>query len=201
MQPFVQQSSVALDVPKSRVTLRGIVAERRLTEAECNRVVLAARAFPVAPAQVVGNPHLPRFRMGDVRKVMPEGEDALWVYRQLLDIAEAENEAHFLLKLDGIARPPEYVEYVPGNGHFDWHDDYSHEGDHSPRKLTVIFQLSSGDDYEGGDFQAWGVPVETLSRQRGSVLVLPSFVPHRVTPVTRGMRRILVAWISGPRLC
>lgn len=200
MHPFSQQSSVNLDVPKSSITLRGIVAERRLTAAECDRVIRAARSFPVAQPQVVGDAHLPRFRMGDVRKVLPDNEEALWVYQQLLAIAEEENRSHFLLNLDGITRPPEYVEYVPGNGHFDWHDDYSHEGDHSPRKLTIIFQLSSGDDYEGGDFQSWGVPVETLSRERGSVLVLPSFVPHRVTPVTRGMRRILVAWISGPRL-
>lgn len=201
MHPFSQQSSATLDVPKSSITLRGIVAERRLTDAESDRVIQVSRTFPVAPPQVVGDAHLPRFRMGDVRKVMPDGDEALWVYRQLLSIAAAENASHFLLQLDGITRPPEYVEYVPGNGHFDWHDDYSHEGDHSPRKLTIIFQLSSGDDYEGGDFQSWGVPVETLSRQRGSVLVLPSFVPHRVTPVTQGMRRILVAWISGPRLC
>lgn len=201
MEPFAEQSTAPADVPKSTVTLRGLVAARRLDDSECDRVVAAARSFPVNPTQVVGDVHLRQFRMGEMRKVMPSTDEAKWVYDQLLTLAAEENATRFRLRLEGITRPPEYVEYTPGNGHFDWHDDYSHEGESSPRKLTVIFQLSAGDEYEGGDFQSWGVPIETLSRERGSVLLLPSFVPHRVTPVTRGRRRVLVAWIAGPRLC
>lgn len=201
MEPFAHQQSIPSAVPKSPIGLRGIVAAERLSNAECERVICAARAFPPEPPEVVGADHLQRFRMGETRKLLPTTDEARWVFERVLGLAAAENAAHFLLRLDGISRPPQYVEYTPGNGHFDWHDDYSHEAEDSPRKLTVIMQLSAAGDYDGGDFQSWGVPVETLSRKRGSVLVLPSFVPHRVTPVTRGVRRILVAWIAGPRLC
>ena len=95
---------------------------------------------------------------------------------------------------------PHYVEYHAGRGHFHWHNDYSHESIESPRKLTVIIQLSKADEYKGGELEVFGAITSKLPRQRGSVICLPSFVPHRVTPVTRGIRRIIVAWIAGPRL-
>lgn len=200
MKPLVHQQTLPSDVPKSVVSLRGVVAAQRLGDEECDRIIRACRTFPVEEPEVVGASHLRQFRLGDTRKILPTTPEAEWVFERVLELAASANQTHFKLQLDGISRPPQYVEYTPGNGHFDWHDDYSHESEDAPRKLTVIVQLSTADDYDGGDFQCWGVPVETLSRERGSVLVLPSFVPHRVTPVTRGMRRVLVTWVAGPRL-
>ncbi|KOG33018.1 oxidoreductase [Streptomyces viridochromogenes] len=99
-----------------------------------------------------------------------------------------------------MTRAPQYVEYLPGNGHFHRHNDYSHDQTDSPRKITVIVQLSDASSYEGGGLQMFGVDTEELPRERGSVLVFPSLIDHRVTPVTQGLRRALVAWVAGPRL-
>jgi PKHD-type hydroxylase len=73
----------------------------------------------------------------------------------------------------------------------------------------VTVQLSQEGDYEGGDFEleevqkapdraGQRIKALTEARQRGTVLVFPSFLYHRVTPVTSGMRRSLVAWYLGP---
>jgi PKHD-type hydroxylase len=35
--------------------------------------------------------------------------------------------------------------------------------------------------------------------QLGDALVFPSFLRHRVTPVSRGVRYSLVTWIEGPQ--
>lgn len=35
-------------------------------------------------------------------------------------------------------------------------------------------------------------------RDKGKLILLPSRTLHRVTPVTRGRRSALVAWIVGP---
>ena len=35
-------------------------------------------------------------------------------------------------------------------------------------------------------------------RQQGTLIAFPSFLEHRVTPVTRGERFSLVAWMDGP---
>ena len=68
-------------------------------------------------------------------------------------------------------------------------------------KLWTV-QLSNGDDYEGGDFQlrdGTGEGLDNSIYNRGSILVFPSFLLHRVTPVTSGTRKTLVAWFEGKR--
>ena len=64
----------------------------------------------------------------------------------------------------------------------------------------MSIQLSDSDDYEGGDLELMfrEEPVK-LDRTRGTLVAFPSFMLHRVTPVTRGTRWSLVAWITGPR--
>ena len=59
-------------------------------------------------------------------------------------------------------------------------------------------------EYEGGDFEiSVNTPtnntihkVEALQK-KGSIVVFPSFVWHRVTPVTKGTRYSLVSWYLG----
>jgi len=84
---------------------------------------------------------------------------------------------------------------------YDWHHDVYFENP-SPydRKLSIIVQLSHPMDYAGGDLEFFNMvsPPETF-KKRGSVLVFPSFFPHRIKPVTDGLRYSLVSWIEGPK--
>jgi predicted 2-oxoglutarate/Fe(II)-dependent dioxygenase YbiX len=118
----------------------------------------------------------------------------------LREVATEVTEKAAALELTTITRAPQYVEYRPGWGHFDWHNDYSHGIADAPRKLTIIFQLSDPTDYAGGRLQIFGNEIEDLPAERGTVVAFPSFLVHRVTPVTSGIRRALVSWIAGPRL-
>ncbi|MBI4521691.1 MAG: 2OG-Fe(II) oxygenase, partial [Gemmatimonadetes bacterium] len=36
------------------------------------------------------------------------------------------------------------------------------------------------------------------TRGKGQAFLFPSYIGHRVTPVTRGIRRSLVTWCVGP---
>lgn len=92
------------------------------------------------------------------------------------------------------------------NDHYGWHvDTFPQAG--TTRKLSATVQLDDGDTYVGGDLQLRHpgtadlslVPLPPSARARGTVLVFPSFLLHRVTPVTAGQRRSLVAWVRGPR--
>jgi PKHD-type hydroxylase len=73
------------------------------------------------------------------------------------------------------------------------------------RKLSVVISLSDPKDYEGGDFefQFRGSDDPTLTKivpeikPKGSVLVFPSYIWHRVKPITKGLRYSLVAWVRG----
>lgn len=96
----------------------------------------------------------------------------------------------------------QYTEYYGTNeGHYDWHMDTMWDKDMAfDRKLSLTIQLSSPEEYVGGEFEF--SEVEQLPKEnknKGSVVVFPSYLYHRVKPVTEGTRKSLVAWFEGPR--
>lgn len=97
----------------------------------------------------------------------------------------------------------QYTEYnATDEGHYDWHHDIHWSADKSyDRKLSVTVQLSDAKDYEGGNFEFNEVtnPDTIASKKLGTVLIFPSYLQHRVLPVTKGKRISLVGWFEGPR--
>jgi PKHD-type hydroxylase len=81
--------------------------------------------------------------------------------------------------------------------HYDWHMDWG-AGRLAYRKISVVAHLSDPSDYDGGSLQLTNgsTPLEAVQLP-GSVTVFPSFILHRVTPVTRGRRLGAVAWVLG----
>ena len=60
-------------------------------------------------------------------------------------------------------------------------------------------QLSDPASYEGGNLEIMNSrDPQAMPRDRGVIIMFPSFTLHRVTKVTRGVRRSLVGWIGGP---
>lgn len=170
----------------------------RLSAHDCDRIIDSSIQFAMTTSIVVGEDSLPGHRKASTRMLMVTKGTA-WFFELICDIAERANEEAYGIALDGITRAPQYVEYREGHGEFGWHNDYSHGLPEAPRKLTLIMQLSDPNDYEGGLLQVMGSEIETMPRQRGSIIVFPSILVHRVTPVTSGVRRALVSWIAGPR--
>jgi PKHD-type hydroxylase len=84
-------------------------------------------------------------------------------------------------------------------GHYDWHIDSGLETNTVPRKLSMALLLSDPSEFEGGELQIMraGVP-ESVEQKRGRAWFFPSYLMHRVTPVTKGIRRSLVMWVGGP---
>jgi PKHD-type hydroxylase len=63
------------------------------------------------------------------------------------------------------------------------------------RKFTVVIQLSKPEDYEGGELKFEEV---AAPKEQGSMVIFPAFEYHEVTPVTKGERLSLVAFVNGP---
>ena len=90
---------------------------------------------------------------------------------------------------------------------YNWHTDASAntKDDGSHRKLSVTLSLNDEDEFEGGCFEIdnrnnyYEKNIHQLNniRSAGSLVVFPSFLYHRVTPVTKGTRYSLVMWYSG----
>ena len=176
-----------------------VQAAARLSDASCDELITACREFPVTPPVIVGQDEYGGHRELVARKIGPT-ERTAWAFDLLCGVAGDAARNHFALDVTSITRAPQYVEYTAGCGHFGWHNDYSHGMADAPRKLTIIIQLSAPQDYEGGRLQVFGITIEDLPRARGTILAFPSLAYHQITPVTRGMRRALVAWIAGPRI-
>jgi PKHD-type hydroxylase len=71
------------------------------------------------------------------------------------------------------------------------------------RKVSVVMQLNSKEDYQGGEFLFVdgdeGYEPDNFAN-RGSVIVFPSFLYHQVKPVTGGKRHSIVSWFTGPQI-
>eukprot|EP00944_MAST-04C_sp_MAST-4C-sp1_P004514 g4514.t1 len=83
-------------------------------------------------------------------------------------------------------------------GFYDSHIDSGLFTSTAFRKLSVTVQLSNPKDYSGGQLELYtSKKPERMPRERGTAVIFPSYMLHRVTPVTKGTRYSLVAWFRG----
>lgn len=141
-----------------------------------------------------------KIRISTISWIEPEG----WLADKLEYIARQLNGQYFGLDIWGFGESFQYTTYKYNKksgeqAHYDWHMD---QGPNlgSPRKLSIVLQLSDPLEYEGGDLELMlGGTTTICKKQRGLIYAFPSYILHRVTPVTKGTRRTLVTWISGPK--
>lgn len=82
-------------------------------------------------------------------------------------------------------------------GKYETHVDTFHSRTNETRKLTILVFLN--DDFEGGKFYIANGHNRTYPEQKkGTVLIFPSFMPHGVEPITKGIRYSIVTWMVGP---
>lgn len=119
-----------------------------------------------------------------------------WVYDRIQDMVVEANQI-WNFNLYSVIDSIQYTEYLEGGGHYDWHVDIG-PGAINHRKISITIQLSDSNEYEGGDFEIWtGGEFKKLPRKKGCAILFPSFLMHRVTPITKGVRKSLVLWVGG----
>jgi len=124
-------------------------------------------------------------------------EESAWVFERLEDVVSKLNIDYFNFDLDGFGEAIQLTNYTDSdNGMYGWHQDYNAN---VSRKLSVVIQLSAPHEYEGGTLQIMSNDVHDIKKQRGLLVCFPSYMPHQVTPVSKGTRQSLVTWISGPK--
>ena len=137
-----------------------------------------------------------------------------WIYKEIQPfIHQANRLAGWNFDWD-FSESCQFTKYKL-NQFYDWHCDSWEAPYANPdnkningkiRKLSVTCSLSDPKDYKGGELEfdfrnkengksAIKKCMEILPR--GSIVVFPSFVWHRVKPVTKGTRYSLVIWNLG----
>ena len=132
---------------------------------------------------------------------MPNTQDTQWVFQKLGHIVSSLNAQFFRFDLTGFGEHIQLTNYDSSEqGMYGWHIDMGPDTKSPCRKLSLVLQLSDPVDYEGGvlELQPHGKDVIKMRKQRGLVVVFPSWTLHQVTPVTQGSRQSLVAWLTGP---
>jgi PKHD-type hydroxylase len=67
------------------------------------------------------------------------------------------------------------------------------------RKISISIPLNDASEYEGGVLELnQGSTIVRMNQKAGLPVIFPSWLTHRVSPVTRGRRYSLVAWVRGP---
>ncbi|MEE8059719.1 MAG: 2OG-Fe(II) oxygenase [Pseudomonadales bacterium] len=126
-----------------------------------------------------------------------KGPDALWLYEKIAQYALIANEEMWHYDLSGFQDYLQYTIYYGDGGHYDWHADLGAEV--CNRKITVVLQLSKPEEYQGGILEInYGSCIADCPNAFNSLIFFPSFLLHRVTPVTSGVRKSLVTWLAGP---
>jgi PKHD-type hydroxylase len=130
-------------------------------------------------------------------QIMPTSSNG-WPLTRILEFANQANNARFKFDLSGFLDidAPMIMRYKKGH-YYDWHIDIGPESINH-RKISCSVQLSDPNKYEGGDFEIWaGGDFQKVERKQGCAILFPSFLMHRVTPITKGTRKSLVLWMGG----
>jgi len=136
-----------------------------------------------------------------------------WIYKEIQPyVHEANRNAGWNFDWD-YSESCQFTIYKKGQ-YYDWHADswdkpYIEDGPTKGkiRKLSVTVSLTDPKEYQGGELEfdfrnedpekSPAIRSCTEILPKGSLVVFPSFVWHRVKPVTKGVRYSLVIWNLG----
>ena len=122
-------------------------------------------------------------------------EKETWLDEMLIDIVLQANKT-FDYNISGLIERPQLLRYNYPSVGYDWHTDIGN-GDASTRKISCSIILN--EDFEGGNLEFFQDGIFSIENNSlGNIFCFSSFIPHRVTKITKGHRWSLVAWVSGP---
>jgi PKHD-type hydroxylase len=170
--------------------------ETGFSSEEVNLIVKNAKNYESQKATIIGEDKENTIRKSNI-KWLPVNDEWNWVYDRVSNQIMEANKALWQFNLHTIIDNIQYTEYEGNGGHYDWHLDIGPRSINH-RKVSVVVQLSNPDDYVGGNLELHpGSNSFAVPRAKGAVVVFPSFLLHRVTPLTSGLRRSLVLWAGG----
>jgi len=181
------------------------VPELQFTKKECEKILEMLKETYPSSASIGGtkeNSKISRNIRSAQIYIMENDEENRWVYEKVASIVSFVNKYYFDYEINGILHGLQLIEYSSQEkikGHYDWHIDSGH-GDPATRKISLTIQLSDPKDYDGCELVINNHGTEiTGTKERGSIHLFPSYMTHKVTPITRGTRYALVIWIHGSR--
>jgi PKHD-type hydroxylase len=121
--------------------------------------------------------------------------DSEWIFEILAEHVLKTNNQYYGFELNYFGEGAQFTKYGIGQ-HYTWHKDFGSQF-FSNRKLSMVVQLSDQSEYQGGELEFMEPFGRTAIKDKGAMIIFPSFEYHRVKAVTEGTRYSLVSWVSG----
>lgn len=123
-------------------------------------------------------------------------EEIKFCFQRISEVVNDANNNFFKFDILGFVERFQFAEYTSPHGNFNWHIDKVYKN--KIRKLTAVVMLSDTSSFEGGILELKFNNEETNPNiKQGDIIIFPSYVLHRVTPVTFGTRYTMVGWVTG----
>lgn len=129
-----------------------------------------------------------------------------WIFHRFNGVIEQLNDQFYGFDLQGYDHIQYGIYDESEQQHYNWHmDTFLGSNPHKDlmRKLSITFLLNEPNvDFEGGEFEINTGNHETptvTETKKNRAICFPSWMIHRVKPVTKGIRKSLVIWVTGPK--
>lgn len=169
------------------------------TSQECDRIIEQGSKLPSVQSYL-GSDRLidTSIRQNQVAFFQNSDSDVHWIYQKVSQAVKDINKQFWNFDLN-ILETLQFTIYDKPDDFYTNHIDMSF-GTVEQRKLSVSIQLSDPDTYQGSnlEFMQCGDRYYEPIRNRGTIIMFPSFMQHRVSPLISGTRYSLVSWVIGP---
>ena len=147
---------------------------------------------------ISGNTKNTAIRDSKIKFIESNIESNKWIFERFTGLINNANERFFKFDLSRL-ESLQYTVYNEGQFYRDHMDLGYKNPNNAVRKLSFTMQLSDPADYDGGELLIkHGSEPDIARKNRGAITFFPSYVMHEVTPVTRGTRKSIVGWVTGP---
>lgn len=177
--------------------------ENFFTEEELNKILSLEEWNVVENAQINQN-NKPatdtKLRRTDISWIT-NNEHTQFIWDRLSLVIAEVNARYFHFDLTGIYENIQLGCYKSENlDEYGWHVDATLGSYGVMRKLSISLLLSDTSEFDGGDLELKSDSNDSIKveQSRGRAWFFPSYILHRVTPVTKGTRKSLVVWVGGP---
>lgn len=169
------------------------------TDEEINKIKRTASLLPMTSGKTgVDSQTEEKVRKSEICWISDSDENT-WLYEKIAMYAKIANKEMWNFDIWGFQDDLQFTRYNGDGGHYSWHADLG--PGMSNRKLSCVLQLSEPEDYVGGDLEInIGGDILSVPKKKGNICFFPSFLLHRVTPLTSGVRESLVTWLCGANL-
>ena len=182
------------------------IMEDAIPERYCDYILQYGQNLKEREAKTLGSDNISKKELEKLRKSNVVWLNEKWLYKEIQPLV---NEANIQAGWNFQWNETESCQFTKYDGskkqHYSWHTDSSPHNLNNAlvRKISATLILVDKENYKGGDFQLY-IPhpekpqIVTLTLlKKGTMVFFPSFVWHKVTPVTEGIRYSLVCWNLG----